>query len=95
MATRRASDRGGNHRSRGPASTRSSIIARVEKNRVSGLDGRLTWSHVDDAEATDPHRTDGVAIAIIIAIFFHRTADDPRNRGSRDRAIVTLQPPED
>ena len=58
VATRRASDRGGNHRSRGPKSTRSSIKARAEKNRVSGLDGRLTWCHVEDAEAMDPHRTD-------------------------------------
>ena len=63
----------------------------LKKNRVSGLDGRLTWFHVEDAEATDPHRTDGVAIAIIISIFFHRTADAPRNLGPRDRAIVTLQ----
>ena len=95
VATRRALDRGRNHRSRGPESTRSSIKARAEKNRVSGLDGRLTWCHVEDAEATDPHRTDDVAIVIIIVIFFHRTADALRNLGPRDRAIVTLQSPED
>ena len=95
MATRRASDRGRNHRSRRPESTRSSIKARAEKNRVSGLDGRLTWCHEEDAEAMDPHRTDGVAIAIIIAIFFHWTADAPRNLGPRDCAIETLQSLED
>ena len=35
--------------------------------------------HVDDAGALDLHRTDGVAITIIIAIFSHLTADAPRN----------------
>ena len=67
----------------------------LKRNRVSGFDGRLTWCHVEDAEARDPHRTDSVVIAIIIAIYFHRTADAPRNLGPRDRAIVTLQSPED
>ena len=50
---------------------------------------------MEDAETMDPHRTDGVAIAIIIAIFFHRTAYAPCNLGPRDRAIVTLHSHED
>ena len=49
---------------------------------------------MEDAEALDPHRTDGVTIAIIIAILFHQTADAPRNLGPRDRAIVTIQSPD-
>ena len=49
---------------------------------------------MEDAAALDPHRTDGVAIAIIIVIFFHQTADAPRNLGPRDHAIVTIQSPE-
>ena len=44
--------------------------------------------------APDPHRTNSVAIAIIIAIVFHRTADAPRNLSSRDRAIVAINSPE-
>ena len=46
---------------------------------------------MEDDEPLDPHPTDGVAIEIIIAIFFHRTADAPRNLGPCDRAIVTIQ----
>ena len=50
--------------------------------------------HVEASGALDPHRTDGVAIAIIIVIFFYRTADAPRNLSPRDRAIVTIHSPE-
>ena len=64
------------------------------KNRLSGLYGQLTCCHVELSGVLDPHRTDGVAIAIIIAIFFHRTADVPRNLSPRDRAILTIHSPE-
>ena len=40
--------------------------------------------------ALDPNRTDGVAIAIIIAIFFHRTADAFCNLSPCNRAIITI-----
>ena len=49
---------------------------------------------MEDAGALDPHRTNCIAIAIIIAIFLHRTVDAPRNQGLRDRAIVTIESPE-
>ena len=49
---------------------------------------------MESSDASDLHQTDVVAIAIIIAIFFHRTADAHQNRGPRDRAIVTIRSPE-
>ena len=49
---------------------------------------------MDDAGALDLHRTEGVAITIITAIFSHLTSDAHRNRVPRDRAIVTIHSPE-
>ena len=54
----------------------------------------LTLRHVDGAGALDLHRTEGVAITIITAIFSHLTADAHRNHGPCDRAIVTIRSPE-
>ena len=75
-------------------SPRDRHIKHVGKSRLSGCDRMLTCCHVELSGALDPHRTDDVAITIIIAIFFHRTTDAPRNLSPRDRAIVTIHSPE-
>ena len=54
----------------------------------------LTCGHVESSGASDLHQTDVIAISIIVAIFFHQTADAHQNRGPRDRAIVTIHSPE-
>ena len=54
----------------------------------------LDEQHVAVRGSMDLHQTGGVAIAIISAIFFHRTAEAPRSLGPRDRAIVTIRSPE-
>ena len=59
-----------------------------------GRDRWQPWQRAEPSGAPDPHRTDSVAIAIIIAIVFHRTADAPQNPSPRDRAIVAIRSPE-
>ena len=59
-----------------------------------GRDHWQPWRRVEPSGAPDPHRTSSVAIVIIIAIVFHRTADTPRNPSPHDRAIVAIRSPE-
>ena len=94
MAARQASDPVGPDRKASIAWTRVHAIVKSstwEKSRLSGYDRMLTCGHVESSGESDLHQTDVVAIAIIIAIFFHRTANAHRNRGPRDRAIVTIR----
>ena len=59
-----------------------------------GRDRWQPWRRAKPSGAPDPHRTNSVAIAIIIAIVFHRTADAPRSLSPCDRAIVAIRSPE-
>ena len=68
--------------------------ARRHRSSSDGRDRWQSWRRVESSGAPDPHRTNSVAIAIIIAIVFHRTADVPRNLSPRDRAIVAIRSPE-
>ena len=68
--------------------------ARRHRSSSDGCDRWQPWRRVESSSAPDPHRTNSVAIAIIISIVFHRTADVPRNLSPRDRAIVAIRSPE-